>query len=179
MSRAVVRDATADDAAACAAIYAHYVRETAISFESEPPTTAEMAERIANAQRQHAWLVAVVDGRVVGYAYATRFKERAAYDWSCEVSAYIDRDERGGGVGRALYTALFTRLVDLGYRSAAAGATLPNAASEAFHLAMGFEPVGTWRRIGWKHGQWRDVAWFQRPLGVGDPAAPPPPRMGD
>ena len=173
-----VRDATAADAAACAAVYGPYVRETAVSFEAVPPTPEEMAGRIASAQEQHAWLVAESGGRVVGYAYAGRFKERAAYDWSCEVSAYVDREARGGGVGRALYTALLTRLADLGYRTAAAGATLPNAGSEAFHLAMGFEPVGTWRRIGWKHGEWRDVAWFQRVLGDGDPDRPPGPRMG-
>jgi phosphinothricin acetyltransferase len=179
VSGAVVRDATAEDAVACAAIYAPYVRETAISFEAEPPDAAEMARRIANAQGRHAWLVAEVDGRVVGYAYAVRFKDRAAYDWSCEVSAYVEGEVRGGGLGRALYTELFARLTALGYRTAAAGATLPNAASTAFHLAMGFEPVGTWRRIGWKHGEWRDVAWFQRSLGDGDPDRPPTARVGD
>ncbi len=176
---ASVRDATTEDAAACVGIYEPYVRETAISFEAEPPTPSEMAARIATAQERHAWLVAERDGRVVGYAYAGRFKERAAYDWSCEVSVYVDREQRGGGIGRLLYAALFDRLAGLGYRQAAAGATLPNAESEAFHRSMGFEPVGTWRRIGWKHGQWRDVAWFQRGLGKDAPDRPPAPRMED
>ncbi len=179
MSRAVVRDATPTDAEACAAIYAPYVRETATSFETEPPDAPEVARRISNAQQRHAWLVAEADGRVVGYAYGGRFKERAAYDWSCEVSVYVEHGERGGGIGRLLYVALFDRLAALGYRTAAAGATLPNAESEAFHRAMGFEPVGTWRRIGWKHGAWRDVAWFQRTLGDGDPDRPPTSRVPD
>lgn len=168
----VVRDAEPADAAACAAIYAPYVEETAISFELTPPDAGEMAERIAAAQRAHAWLVAETDGQVVGYAYGRRFHERAAYRWSCEVSLYVARDRRRTGVGRTLYEALFVRLAALGYHTAVAGMTLPNAASMALHLEMGFEPVGTYHRIGWKNDAWHDVAWAQRPLT--DLAATPP-----
>jgi L-amino acid N-acyltransferase YncA len=170
-----VRDATANDAVACAAIYAPYVTDTAITFEYEPPTEADMAGRIAAAQRRHAWLVLEDDGRVVGYAYGGPYKERAAYRWSCEVSVYLETGRRRGGGGRALYEALLARLTELGFRTAVAGMTLPNEASVGLHRAVGFEPIGTYRRIGWKLGAWHDVAWVQRSIGSDD-APPLPPR---
>jgi phosphinothricin acetyltransferase len=164
-----VRDATEDDAAACAAIYAPYVTDTAITFECEPPTAVEMAGRIATAQQAHAWLVLEEDdGRVVGYAYGGRYKERAAYRWSCEVSVYLESGRRRSGGGRALYEALFGRLTERGFRTAVAGMTLPNDASAGLHAASGFEPIGTYRRIGWKHGAWHDVACMQVSLGSGE-----------
>ena len=164
----MIRDATEDDAEACAAIYAPYVIDTAITFEYEPPSAAEMARRIAAAQRTHAWLVLEEAGRVVGYAYAGPFKERAAYRWSAEVSVYLESGRRRGGNGRLLYEALFARLAERGFRTLVAVMTLPNEASEGLHQALGFEPVGTFRRVGWKHGQWRDVAWAQRRIGSDD-----------
>jgi phosphinothricin acetyltransferase len=160
----LIRDASARDADACAAIYAPYVTGTAITFESEPPSPAQMAERIAAAAREHAWVVLEADGRVVGYAYGGPYKSRAAYRWSCEVSVYLERGRRRTGGGRALYDALFSRLAARGFRTAVAGMTLPNEASVGLHRALGFEPVGTYRRIGWKHGAWHDVAWTQRPI---------------
>jgi L-amino acid N-acyltransferase YncA len=167
----LVRDATAADAAACAAVYAPYVRDTAVSFEEEVPTEATMRARIAAAQERWAWLVAQDDsGRVVGYAYGGPFKDRAAYRWSCEVSVYLEAGCRRSGAGRALYEVLLARLTELGFRTAAAGMTLPNPASEGFHAAMGFAPVGVFRRVGFKQGRWHDVAWAQRPLAAGDPA---------
>ena len=170
----VVRAATEDDAAACAAIYAPYVTDTVISFEADTPSPAAMAERIATAQRTHAWLVLEDDGRVVGYAYGGRFAPRAAYRWACEVSVYLERGRRRTGGGRALYEALLARLTERGYRTAMAGMTLPNEASVGLHRAMGFAPVGTYRRVGYKHGAWHDVAWTQRVLAAGDepPAEP-------
>ena len=179
-----VRDATEHDAARCAAIYAPYVTDTAITFEDRPPTTTHMAARIADAQRHHAWLVLTdspgPDGRIAGYAYAGPFSSRAAYRFSCEVSVYLDRGLHRGGGGRALYTALLRRLAERGYRTAAAGMTLPNEASAGLHRAMGFEPVGTYRRIGWKLGAWHDVAWFQRGLipERADPSPDPPAEPG-
>lgn len=163
-----VRDASGQDAEACAAIYAPYVHETAISFETEPPHAAEMTERIAGAQRQHAWLVLEDQGRVVGYAYGSPHKSRAAYRWSCEVSVYLEVGRQRTGAGRTLYEALFPRLAERGFRTALAGITLPNDASVGLHCCMGFEPIGTFRRIGWKHGAWHDVAWSQRALVAGD-----------
>jgi phosphinothricin acetyltransferase len=171
-----IRDATAADAEACAAIYAPYVTDTPITFELEVPDAAEMAARIAESAQRHAWLVADDGGRVIGYAYGRPYKERAAYRWACEVSVYVDRDHHRAGAGRALYEALLARLAGRGYRIAVAGMTLPNDASVGLHRALGFEPVGTYRRIGYKHGAWHDVAWTQRPLVTdGGDAQPPEP----
>jgi L-amino acid N-acyltransferase YncA len=169
----LVRDATAADAEACRAIYAPYVRDTVISFESEPPTEAEMAARIASANATHAWLVLEEDGDVIAYAYGGPFAPRAAYQWACEVSVYVDMDRHRTGAGRALYEALLARLAERGFHMAVAGMALPNDASVALHRALGFEPVGTWRRIGFKHGAWHDVAWTQRQLADGPPAGRP------
>ena len=170
----MVRSATSADAAACAAIYAPYVTDTAISFETAPPGAEEMAERIARAQRSHAWVVLEDEGRVGGYAYAGPLNPRAAYRWSCEVSVYLELGRRRTGAGRALYAALFARLAERGLRTAVAGMTLPNDASAEVHRAMGFEPVGTYRRIGWKRDAWHDVAWMQRPLVAGEDAPSEP-----
>ncbi|TCC41392.1 GNAT family N-acetyltransferase [Kribbella speibonae] len=159
-----VRDAAAADAAACAAIYAPYVTGTSITFELDPPTVDEMAERIAKSQSTHAWLVLEDDGQVVGYAYGGPMKPRPAYRWSCEVSVYVAPSHHRTGAGRTLYNALFDRLSERGYRTAIAGVTLPNPASEALHKSLGFDPIGTYRNIGWKLDAWHDVAWSQRPL---------------
>ena len=165
----IVRDAAeAGDAAACAAIYAPYVRDTAITFELDVPSETEMAARIEAARKTHAWLVAEEDGRVVGYAYGGPFKARAAYRFSCEVSVYVELGRRRTGAGRALYEELFTRLAARGYHTAVSGMTQPNDASVGLHTALGFEPVGTYRRIGWKHNAWHDVAWAQRALTTPD-----------
>lgn len=170
VSDLTIRDATADDAAACAAIYAHYVERTTSTFEEVAPSPEVMAGRIAVAQERHAWLVAERDGAVLGYAYGGPFKARAAYRYSCEVSVYLDPSARGNGLGRELYAVLLARMESLGMRMACGGVTMPNEASVALHRSLGFEPVGTYRRIGWKHGAWRDVAWFQKPLGGDGPA---------
>ena len=167
----LIRTATRADGPACAAIYAPYVTGTVITFETEPPTGEQMADRIEAANRRHAWLVAADDDGVAGYAYGGEWKSRAAYRWTCEVSIYLSPGLRGRGVGRGLYEALFARLVERGYLVAVAGMTLPNDASVGLHRTLGFEPVGTHRRIGWKHGAWHDVAWAQKTLSVG--AAPP------
>jgi L-amino acid N-acyltransferase YncA len=159
-----VRDAVPADAQRCAEIYAPYVRDTAISFESEPPSAAEMAQRITAAQREHAWLVLEDGGAVTGYAYGGPFMSRAAYRWSATVSVYLDGARRRSGGGRVLYTALFDRLAERGIRTVLAGVALPNDASEGLHRAMGFAPAGTYRRVGWKLGRWHDVTWYQRDL---------------
>lgn len=167
-----IRDAVADDAARCAEIYAPYVSGTVISFEVAPPPAPEMAARIAAAQERHAWLVLEEGGRVVGYAYGGPFMARAGYRWSAAVSVYLEQGLRRTGGGRALYTALFGRLADRGLRMVLAGIALPNEASLGLHRALGFEPVGTYRRVGWKFGAWHDVTWLQRPVGE-DGGAPP------
>ncbi len=163
-----VRAALEGDAEACAAIYAPYVTDTAISFETEPPPPAEMAGRIAAAIDTHAWVVLEDVGRVTGFAYAGPFNPRPAYRWSCQVSVYLQRGRTRTGGGRVLYEELFVLLAERGYRTALAGMTLPNEASAGLHRALGFEPVGTYRRVGWKHGAWRDVAWSQRLIASDD-----------
>lgn len=167
-----LRPATSADAAACAGIYRPYVEDTTVSFETEPPTATDMAGRIGASIR---WLVAV-DGqdRVIGYAYASRHRDRAAYRFACDVSVYVGPGSAGRGVGRALYAALLADLEQRGYRMACAGIALPNPASVGLHTAVGFRPVGVYKRIGWKHGAWHDVLWMQRALGGdGPPAAEP------
>ncbi|HUX70254.1 MAG TPA: GNAT family N-acetyltransferase [Cellulomonadaceae bacterium] len=160
----VIRAASERDGDACAAIYAPYVTDTVITFEIDPPGVDEMSTRIATAARSHAWLVLEDEARVVGYAYGGPFKTRAAYRWACEVSIYLETGRRRTGAGRALYEALFSRLADRGFRTVVAGMTLPNEASVGLHTAMGFEAVGTYRHIGWKHDAWHDVAWMQRTI---------------
>ena len=168
-----VRDAVPADAPACAAAYAPYVTDTAVTFESDPPSASEMTSRIAAAQARHAWLVLEQDGAVVGFAYGGDFRTRPAYAWTCEVSVYLPPGRTGSGGGRMLYDALLGRLRDRGVRTAVAAMTLPNDASVRLHRATGFAPVGTFERVGWKHGAWHDVAWVQRSLV--DSAAPPEP----
>jgi len=172
--RSIVRSASVADAAACAAVYRPYVLDTAITFETEPPDSAEMARRIAAALDTHAWLVLEDAGHVRGFAYGGPVKARAAYRWSCEVSVYVERGRTRTGAGRLLYTALFERLAQRGFATAIAGMTLPNEASAGLHRALGFAPVGTYRRIGYKLGAWHDVAWMQRDLAdTGDPPHEP------
>ncbi|MFC7759043.1 arsinothricin resistance N-acetyltransferase ArsN1 family B [Catellatospora bangladeshensis] len=169
-----IRRATADDAAACAAIYAPYVTDTAITFETEPPTVAEMGRRIAAANRHHAWLVLEVDGTVVGYAYGTEHRTRAAYRWACDSSIYLHTGRRRTGGGRALYAALLPALAARGYRRVMGGVTQPNEASMGLHHAFGYSEVGTYRKVGWKLGSWHDVTWLQLDLAPGEDRTTPP-----
>jgi L-amino acid N-acyltransferase YncA len=174
MSPATIRDADPDrDAQACAAIYAPGVEGSVISFEERAPDAAEIAARIAAISTTHPWLVAEADGEVVGYAYACRHRERAAYRWAVDVSVYVGARQRGQGHGRSLYEALFERLRSQRFQVACAGITLPNEASLALHERLGFVAVGVMRRIGWKQGAWCDVGWWQLEL-VPSAADPPP-----
>lgn len=167
------RLAAADDGPACAAIYRPYVEASAASFEAVAPGEAEMAARIARVQQRTPWVVVELDGVVAGYAYGSRHRDRAAYDWTVETTVYVDRDARGRGLGRAAMTALLPILRLQGFHLAVAGITLPNDASVGLHRALGFEPVGTYRAIGWKLGRWHDTAWFQ--LELGPPGEAPAP----
>ena len=135
-----------------------------VSFELDPPDTAEMARRIADYGVSHAWLVAETDGAVTGYAYGSPHRTRAAYASSCDVAVYVDPAHARHGIGRQLYAALFPLLAAKGCHAAFAGIALPNAASIGLHEAMGFSPVGIYREVGWKLGGWRDVGWWQRLL---------------
>ncbi len=169
-----IRSARPADAEAIQAIYAPVVRDTTISFELEPPTVDEMRERIVSTTAQLPWLVGVDDaGSVVGYVYAGKHRERAAYQWSVDVTAYVHATHRGMGIGKALYGRLFELLTDAGYCQAFAGIALPNAVSVALHESIGFAPIGVYRNVGFKHGAWRDVGWWQKQLQL--PAIPEPP----
>jgi L-amino acid N-acyltransferase YncA len=152
------------DAAPCAAIYAPFVSETAISLEDVPPTAAELAARIERVSLTHPWLVAELDGRLAGFAYGSPHRERSAYRWAADVSVYLAQGVRRQGIGRALYTALFGLLTRQGVHVACAGITLPNEASVRLHESLGFVPVGIYRRIGFKRGSWWDVGWWQLEL---------------
>ena len=154
----LARDA---DAPSVAGIYAPYCNETVISFEEAGPTSDEMARRIGRTGRTHPWIVLEDAGAIVGYAYASPHHERAAYRWSVSTAIYIGRGLHRRGAGRALYTTLFELLRHLGYYTATAGITLPNAASVGLHEAFGFTLVGVYRDIGHKMGAWHDVAWYQ------------------
>jgi L-amino acid N-acyltransferase YncA len=161
---ATIRAVVPADADAIAAIYAPYVAETTITFEEEVPDAAEITARIARLVPTFPWLVAERDSTVVGYAYGYPYRARAAYRWVAETGIYVARDARGGGIGTPLYEALLDALEQAGYVAAIGVLALPNPASEALHARLGFRNAGVQRRIGFKHGQWLDVGFWQRDL---------------
>jgi len=171
----VIRLARPGDAADVLVIYAPVVRDTVISFEMQVPTEDEMRARIEKTLPLFPWLVEERDGRLLGYAYASRHRERLAYQWSVDVSCYVHPDARGRGVGAGLYRALLGILRRQGFQSAYAGIALPNAASVRLHESVGFTPIGVYRESGFKLGAWRDTGWWQCRLGDA-PANPEPPR---
>jgi phosphinothricin acetyltransferase len=169
----MIRLATPADAEAIAAIYRPIVADTAISFEFEPPGAAEMERRRADAAAFAPWLV-LDDGGVRGYAYASRHRERAAYQWCVDVSVYVGQSHRRRGVGRALYRSLLALLRLQGFYAAHAGVTLPNEASVALHESLGFRRIGVYPAVGFKRNTWWDVGWWQLELRerTGTPASP-------
>jgi L-amino acid N-acyltransferase YncA len=172
----VIRFATIDDAAAVQAIYAPEVAHGTASFETEPPDVAEMARRIAATLPTWPWLVWDQHGRVLGYAYASRHREREAYRWSIDTAVYVSPDCRGRGIALGLYRRLFEITARQGFHAAFAGVATPNPASEALHRAVGFSLIGVYPEVGFKHGRWRDVGWWRRELApaAGEPAEPIP-----
>lgn len=171
-----IRPATAGDAAAIQAIYAPIVEQTVISFELEPPTPEQMRSRITGTLEKYPWLVCERDGQLLGYVYASKHSERAAYQWSANVSVYIHASARRGGIGRALYTSLFELLRLQGIYTAYAGVTLPNEGSVGLHEAVGFQIIGVYDAVGYKMGGWYAVGWWGLPLRerAGDPQPPTP-----
>jgi phosphinothricin acetyltransferase len=159
-----VRRARPGDAVAIAAIYAPHVTDGVVSFELTPPDAAEVARRMADGGARYPWLVAEDDGPVLGYAYASAFRARAAYDWAVETTVYIATAAQGRGVGRSLYDALLAELIRAGFTQAVAVIALPNDASVRLHERLGFAPVGVNPAIGYKHGRWIDVGIWQRAL---------------
>jgi len=174
-ARAGIRMAGPGDAAEVAAVYRPYVTDLVTSFELEPPDAVEMRARIESVLALAPWLVwADRGGDLLGFAYASRHRDRAAYRWSVDVTVYVRAGHHRRGIGRGLYRRLFALLRLQGFYVAHAGITLPNAASVGLHEALGFRPVGVYPAVGWKLGAWRDVGWWQLPLQARPPAPPPP-----
>ncbi|WP_341890818.1 N-acetyltransferase family protein [Variovorax sp. YR752] len=170
----LVRPAQPQDAAALAEIYAPSVLQRPTSFELKAPDAAEMAARLARITAAWPWLVAAVDGAVVGYCYAGPYAEREAYRWSVTVTTYVREGWHRRGIGRAMYARLFEILKRQGAVMAFAGITLPNEASVGLHRSMGFEPVGVYPNAGFKLGRWWDVAWYGLALRTPAREASPP-----
>lgn len=170
----VIRDATAGDMAAIAAIYAQDVTGGTGTFELDPPDVGEMIRRHATINALGLpWLVAEGGGGVAAYAYAGPFRTRPAYRYTVEDSIYVDAAHQGKGLGRALLVELIARCEALGLRQMLGViGDSANAGSVALHAACGFEMVGTMTSVGWKFDEWRDVVFMQRALGPGD-ASPP------
>ncbi len=170
----LIRLATPGDAAGILAIYAPYIQNTSFTFETEVPSVEEFAERIRTYLLNWPWLVCEVDGAIAGYAYATRHRERTAYQWCTESSVYIHDDFQKAGIGKALYTALFEILKRQGFNNVYAVINLPNERSVAFHENTGFSYFATYEKVGYKLGKWKNVGWWKLSLNeYGDePAAP-------
>jgi len=166
-----IRLATEADVTSILEIYFPFIAETVITFEYEVPTLTEFSKRMANIQKKYPWIVCEVNGAVVGYAYASQFNERAAYDWSIDFSIYIKSQYHRQKIGKALYFTLCELLKLQGYYNAYAGIAMPNIKSESFHQSFGFMPIGVYHNVGYKFGDWRDVKWFE--LRIQDYSQPP------
>lgn len=167
-----IRFAEERDAAALLAIYSQYLT-TPITFECKTPTAAEFAARIRDISAVYPYLVCEEEGRIIGYAYAHRQAERAAYQWNAELSVYLDRGAAGHGLGRKLYEVLLDLLRLQGIRTVYALVTVPNPRSEGLHCSLGFRHMGTQQSTGYKDGAWRDVAWFEKAIAPYDDAPAP------
>ena len=171
-----IRCATGTDAARVREIYAPIVTGTAISFEVEVPSVDQMRGRIEQTLEKFPWLVCERQREILGYAYATTHRARAAYGWSVEFATYVHADARRQGVGRELYRELVTVVRRQGYCNAYAGITLPNDGSVALHRSVGFRSIGVFPDVGFKHGKWHSVSWWHLPLTeskrVPDPPVP-------
>jgi L-amino acid N-acyltransferase YncA len=170
----LIRLATEHDAEQIQAIYAPIVSQTFISFETEAPTVEDMRRRVVDTLAVLPWLVCEDQGGILGYAYASKHRVRAAYQWSVDVSVYVHEQARRMGIGRALYGSLFRILTLQGFYNAYAGIALPNPASVGLHESLGFKPVGVYRAVGYKLGAWHDVGWWCLSLGT-KPVSPKPP----
>ena len=163
-----IRAARPEDAADIRAIYAPFVQETSVSFETVPPSLETMAERIAGNLASHGYFVAQSDAGILGFAYASPYRPRPAYDRTAEVSVYLAPQAQGRGLAQALYRALFAHLAARGFHTAVAIVTLPNPQSAQLHERCGFAHVGSLQDVGRKFGQWHGTAIYQRMIGQAD-----------
>jgi len=161
----MIRLATPADADAICSIYNHYVLHTVVTFEEVPVTAAEMRHRMAEVQASFPWLVAEENGRLIGYAYAGKWRARSAYRFSTESTVYLAPDAVGRGWGARLYRELLPRLAALKVHAVMGGIALPNAGSVALHEKMGFRKVAHFEAVGWKENRWLDVGYWQMILG--------------
>lgn len=161
----MIRAAVQSDAPAICRIYNYYVSHTTVSFETRPVSEEAMSRRIKEVQRSYSWIVYEAEGTVVGYAYATRWKERSAYDLTAETAVYVDRDFQGRGIGKKLYSKLIDECRSAGLHLLIGGIALPNEASIALHERMGFEYTGKFSEVGKKAGKWVDVGYWVLNLG--------------
>ena len=168
-----LRIATVADTDAILAIYAPYITGSTATFETEIPSREIFRQRVEEILTTYPYLIAEEDGETVGYAYAHRESERAAYDWNVELSVYVRQERHGAGIGRRLYTALLTLLTLQGVQNAYVRIALPNPASEALHARMGFRRLAEHRDTGYKMGEWHTILYMERVLG--DHAIPPAP----
>jgi L-amino acid N-acyltransferase YncA len=173
MHTPTIRLAAPSDAAAVLAIYTYYVLETAVSFETVPPSLREMERRMQAYMAAYPFLICEQDGQVLGYAYAHQFQARAAYAWGAELSVYLRDECRGRGLGQALYGALIALLTHQGVRTVYGCLTLSNQASCRLHERLGFTPVGVFRKAGYKHGAWHDVIWYEKAIAPYDESPAP------
>jgi L-amino acid N-acyltransferase YncA len=162
-----------EDAPACAEIYGFFVEHSTATFEYDVPSVAELESRITEVTRTHEWLVAERDERILGFAYASPWNPRPAYEWSCETTIYVRSGDEGTGIGRALYTRLIERLRERCFRTAIGRIALPNDASLRLHESLGYTSVGVHRHLGFKHGQWVDVLHTELQLNPTDGAPLP------
>jgi len=159
----IVRRVRSDDANAISEIYNYYVMETTVTFEEKAVTPGDIQSRINDVESSGLpWLVGEEEGRIIGYAYAKRWKERSAYRHSVEISVYVDHQQHNSGWGTALYRVLFDELRNRDIHLAIGGITLPNEASIALHEKFGMVKVAHFREIGYKFGEWRDVGYWQK-----------------
>ncbi len=160
-----IRPATPGDAEALLKIYEPYILETPITFEYTVPSVDEFARRISTTLEKYPYLAAETNGRLTGYAYASAFKSRAAYDWAVETSIYVDRTCHGQGIGTLLYHVLEYHLRRQHIVNSNACITYPNPASIGFHEKMGYRTVAHFTKCGYKLGQWHDMIWMEKMLG--------------
>ena len=158
-----IRLAVLEDSGALRNLYAQYI-DTPVTFEYVLPTQIEFAGRMQSSMEQYPYLVCEEAGRIVGYAYAHRYMERAAYQWNAELSIYLDKNFTSRGLGKKLYAALIELLKLQGIKTVYAGVTLPNVKSEGLHRALGFQQLGIYHHTGYKCGKWHDVAWFAKSI---------------
>ncbi len=158
-----IRVATKNDAAGALAVYAQYIN-TSVTFEYELPSIDEFSRRISDTLKTHPYLVCMESGKLCGYAYAHQLKEREAYQWSAELSIYLDSGITSRGMGRTLYALLIEILKHQGVRTVYGCVTIPNPRSEKLHESLGFRPLGMFRNAGFKNKEWHDTAWFEKQI---------------